>query len=52
MTKAQLKAIQELRHEGCAVCVFTPKELEGANPHFVENQMAEAGYEAICNLKD
>jgi hypothetical protein len=51
MTKSQLKALQELSHEGYAVCVFCPEELEGANPHHVEDNLCSHGWEVIASLK-
>lgn len=52
MTEAQLKAILELRSAGYAVCLFSPEELQGVNPHLVQDGMAVAGYQAIDELRD
>jgi hypothetical protein len=37
MTASQLKAIRELRAEGWAVILWTPEELNGADPTDVED---------------
>jgi len=34
--KAMKKAIEQMRKEGCAVVVLTPKELKGLNPSLLE----------------
>ena len=52
MTQSQTQALRELRHEGYAVCVFSPEELEGANPKYVEDLMCEHGWIAIESLKE
>ncbi len=40
-------SIDQLRDEGYAVVIFTPEELNGANPNEVENSLVEAGLEII-----
>jgi hypothetical protein len=35
---------------GCAVIVFTPEELRGANPDHVEDRLVEYGWEVIDDL--
>lgn len=44
---ASEKTVSQLRAGGCAVCVFTPKELRGVSPRLVEDAMCEAGHNAI-----
>jgi hypothetical protein len=40
-------SIDQLRDEGYAVVIFTPEELNGANPDEVENSLVEVGREII-----
>ena len=46
-----MKAIRALRDAGCAVTVFTPDELDGADPTAVEDMMVQRGWDAIDTLK-
>ena len=50
MTEEHMKAIQELRDLGYAVCIFNPEELNGAKPHKVEDELVSAGWYIIDNL--
>ena len=45
-----MKAVQELRDLGYAVCIFNPEELNGAKPHKVEDELVSAGWDIIDNL--
>lgn len=47
---AQLMA--ELRKMGCAVAIFTPEELRGADPEIVEDRIIERGWDVIEILTD
>jgi hypothetical protein len=47
MLEEHIKAIQELRDIGYAVCVFNPEELMGAKPHKVEDELVSTGWEII-----
>jgi len=47
-----LKHTRALRDMGCAVAVFTPEELRGADPDTVEDLMVQRGNEAIDYLAD
>ncbi len=47
-----LKHTKALRDMGCAVAVFTPEELRGADPDNVEDLMIQRGSEAIDYLAD
>ena len=47
-----MEAILTLRDAGYAVSVFTPDELEGADPSKVEYIMVERGWDAIDTLKE
>ena len=47
MTEDQWHVIRELRHEGYAVCIFTPEELGNADSSRVEDAMCEKGNEII-----
>ena len=51
MTRDELLSIQKLREQGYAVIVWTPKELDGASPHKVEDRSIEVGWEVIEELK-
>jgi hypothetical protein len=39
--------IQELREAGYAVVIFTPSELEGADPQKVEDSLVETAWDII-----
>jgi hypothetical protein len=41
---------RELEAMGCAVVVFTPEELRGANPDHVEDRLVELGWEVIEDI--
>jgi len=44
LAKAALRA---LREHGYAVAFFTPEQLQGVDPKYVENQLVGAGWETI-----
>ena len=44
----QLK--QKLQSFGYAIVVFSPEELEGANPCLVEDRLIETGWDIISSL--
>ena len=50
MTQQQQQAIDELRHCGYAVIVWTPEELGEANPRRVEDRSVELGWDIITDL--
>jgi hypothetical protein len=50
MTREQADALMTLRDEGHAVAVFTPDELNGADPDVVEDLMVERGWMAVDSL--
>lgn len=52
MTESKIKALRELRHEGYALCVFSPEELADAGPKYVEEIMCERGWIAIESLQE
>lgn len=39
--------INELRESGYAVVIFTPEELEGADPERVEDNLISSGWDII-----
>jgi hypothetical protein len=41
---------RELEAMGCAVVVFTPEELRGANPNHVQDRLIELGWEVIEDI--
>jgi len=45
-------ALQELTDKGFAVVIFTPNELQGVSPDYVENTIIEAGSDTIYYQKD
>ena len=47
-----MKAIQAMRDAGCAVSVFNPDELQGADPSTVDDMMVQRGWDAIDTLKE
>jgi hypothetical protein len=51
MNKEQREIIEQLRHEGYAVIVWSPEELEGASRRHVEDRSVELGWEVIEALK-
>ena len=46
------KWMSDMRRRGFCVTVFTPEELQGANPDQVEDRLVELGWEVISVLKD
>ena len=51
MTEEQRKVIEELRHEGYAVIVWTPEELGTASVNRVQVRSIEIGWEIISDLR-
>lgn len=47
-----LKHMRALINMGCAVVIFTPEELRGADPDEVQSRMIEVGSECIDWLAD
>jgi hypothetical protein len=47
MTASQLKAIRELRAEGWAVILWTPEELNGADPTDVEDMSISYAFDYL-----
>ena len=43
---------RELEAMGCAVVVFTPEELRGANPYHVQDRLIELGWEVIGDIAE
>ena len=43
---------RELEAMGCAVVVFTPEELRGANPDHVEDRLVELGWDVINDIAE
>jgi len=52
MTREQLEVIRALRHEGYAVIVWTPDELQGVKAHYVECLSIERGHQIIEDLQE
>jgi len=50
MTKEQMKVINDLRHEGYAIVIWTPDELEGASAKRLEERSIELGWDIISDL--
>lgn len=50
MTPVQQEAIDELRHAGFAVIIWTPDELGEASPRRVEDRLTELGWDVISDL--
>jgi hypothetical protein len=51
LSKAEIKWLYKLAKRGFVVVVFTPQELEGADPKTVEKRLIEAGWEIISAVK-
>jgi hypothetical protein len=45
-------ALNELRDKGFAVVIFTPQELKGVDPTYVEGIMTQYGWDAIEQSAD
>ena len=52
MTEQQQKAVSDLRSEGHAVIVWTPAELQGADPGRIEDRSVELGWDVIAQLRE
>ena len=51
MTKEQIEVINQLRHEGYAIIIWTPEECKEANPRKVEDESISYGWEIIKALQ-
>jgi hypothetical protein len=45
-----VEAVRVLEGLGCAVVIFTPEELRGANSSHVEDRLVELGWDVIDTL--
>ena len=52
MNREQLAVIRALRHEGYAVIIWTPDELQGVKAHHVEDRSIELGHQIIEDLQE
>ena len=50
MNESQDKSLQELRHAGYGVIIWTPEEIGDANPRKVEDRLIEMGWQVIEDL--
>jgi len=51
-TKQAVEYLRQLRKFGYAVVAFTPEELRGANPDYVENRLIEVGWDVIDSIAE
>ena len=51
MNQSERETIASLRHQGYAVIIWTPEELDGVDPGHVEDRAIEVGWEVIDDLK-
>lgn len=51
MTPEQLRVIQDLQHEGHAVIVWTPEELQNTDPRWVEECSISYGHEYLIPMQ-
>jgi hypothetical protein len=51
-TEKDWEWMADMRKRGFCVTVFTPEELQGANPDQVEDRLVELGWEVIDCLKE
>jgi hypothetical protein len=51
LTKEEHEFIRNLRSRGFAVIIWTPEELNGANPKYVQDGSIELGWEIINELQ-
>ena len=49
---SDLKWLRNMRERGFCVVVFTPDELDGADPDEVEDQLIERGWDVIELLRE
>lgn len=49
LNKEERKVMDGLRDKGFAITVFTPQELNNANPEDVQDYMINKGWECIIN---
>lgn len=49
-TPAQSQVLQDLRDAGCAIAIFYPEELRGADRGAIENRLVADGQDAIADL--
>lgn len=47
-----LATLGQMTHEGWAVVVWSPEELQGADPGLVQDRLIELGYDVIDCLKE
>ena len=52
MNHEQLTVLQGLRHDGYAVILWTPEELQGVSPNQVQDRSIELGQEVIDCLRE
>jgi len=51
-TEKDWEWMADMRKRGFCLTVFTPEELQGANPDQVEDRLVELGWEVIDCLKE
>jgi len=51
-TEKDWEWMADMRRRGFCLTVFTPEELQGANPDQVEDRLVELGWEVIDCLKE
>lgn len=49
---SDLKWLRNMRERGFCVVVFTPEELEGVDPDYVEDKLLEFGWDVINNVME
>lgn len=49
---SDLKWLRNMRERGFCVVVFTPEELEGVDPDYVEDKLLEFGWDVINNATE
>jgi len=51
-TEKDWEWMADMRKRGFCLTIFTPEELQGANPDQVEDRLVELGWEVIDCLKE
>lgn len=52
LTTDEIRQIRAIRAKGFAVIIWTPGELQGANPNRVQDRLIELGWDVIDTLKE
>lgn len=51
LSQEEFDLIVKMRDNGFAIVIFTPEELCGAEPDFIEERLIELGWDVIDSVK-